>query len=163
MTWGAGMFRCRHAPPTATHGRAARWFWRLMLLGPSFFLLASSVILYEMWVFHGGDVKLPSKGEGWMLSSPLVLQFYFGLIAVLSCFAIAGVNATSLWFAWSARFVGLWSSVPALLNISEDFVGCALGCTSYQTGLIATWCQSREDLYLLVPYTWPFVSSWPLT
>ena len=42
-----------------------------------------------------------------MLSSPLAIQFYFGLIAVLSCFAIAGVNATFLWVAGPARFFAL--------------------------------------------------------
>ena len=146
-----------------TTNPSARWFWRLMLFGPALLLFISSVALHELWFFTEREAELPLAGNGWAFSSHLAFQINFGLLAALSCFAITGVNATCLWFAWSARFVGLWSSVPALLNISEDFVGRALGCTSYQTGLIATLCQSREDLYLLVPYTWPFVSSWPLT
>ena len=38
--------RKKGAPKTVTTNPSARWFWRLTLLGPSFFLLVSSVILY---------------------------------------------------------------------------------------------------------------------
>ena len=146
-----------------TTNPSARWFSRLTLLGPSFFLLVSSVILYEVWVFHGGDVKLSSKGEGWMLSSPLALQFYFGLIAVLSCFAIAGVNATFLWVAGPARFFALWWSAPIFLDFSNHSMRQALGCTSYQLSAISALCQLNDDLHLPIPHIWPFVPSWPLT
>ena len=45
------MFRRHHTPPTAAHERAARWFWRLMLIGPALVLLAGYIALRDAWFF----------------------------------------------------------------------------------------------------------------
>ncbi len=98
-----------------------------------------------------------------MLSSPLALQFYFGLIAVLSCFAIAGVNATFLWVAGPARSVAIWWNAPIFLDFSNHSMRQALGCTSYQLSAISTLCQFNADLRLPFPDMWPLAMPWPLT
>ena len=58
------MFRCHHTLPPATHGRAARWFWRLMLFGPGLALLASYVALWDSLFFPNRVVELPLVGYG---------------------------------------------------------------------------------------------------
>ena len=63
------MFRRHHTPPTAAHGRAARWFWRLMLFGPIISLVLGYVALWEALLFPDRVVELPLEGHGWAYSS----------------------------------------------------------------------------------------------
>ncbi len=91
-----------------TTNRSALWFWRLMFVGPAFALLICSVVLYYVWLFPEVATSLPPKAEDGAYFDLKGLRINFSLLAVLSCLAIAGVNAASLWFAWSARFFALW-------------------------------------------------------
>ena len=156
------MFRCHHTPPTATHGRAARWFWRLMRFGPVLTLLVSYIYSRDLWFFRERLMELHVEMEGWAFSSPLAFQINFGLLVALSCFAIAGVNAASLWFAWSSRFIALWVSGPFFLTASENILRGVLGCTFYNTPPVPALCQVKADLRLPFPDMWPLAIPWPL-
>ena len=156
------MFRCHHASPTAAHGRAARWFWRLMLFGPVLTLLVSYIYSRDLWFFRERLMELHVEMEGWAFSSPLAFQINFGLLAALSCFAIAGVNAASLWFAWSARFFALGWSAPIFLDLSNHSMRQALGCTLYNTPPVSALCQLKTAFNLPFPDMWPLAMPWPL-
>ena len=73
------MFRCHHASPTAAHGRAARWFWRLMLFGPVLTLLVSYIYSRDLWFFRERLMELHVEMEGRAFSSPLAFQIIFSL------------------------------------------------------------------------------------
>ena len=155
------MFRRHHAPPTAAHGRAARWFWRLMLFGPLLIMPGSSVYFYEVWVFPGAAASLPPKGEGWAYSSPMAFQISVGFFMSSICLAIAGINANSFWIAWPARVVALWWTGPILLELSQVIVRSVLGCTFYNTPPVSALCQVKADLRLPFPDMWPLAMPWP--
>ena len=157
------MLRRHHAPPTAAHGRAVRWFWRLMRFGPVLTLLIDYTVFHTVWFIHGGVVRIPTKMEGWSYNSEEAHLFSYGLLLALSCFAIAGVNAISLWIAGPARFFALWWSAPIFLDFSNHSMRQALGCTSYQLSAISTLCQFNADLRLPFPDMWPLAMPWPLT
>ena len=89
------MLRRHHASPTAAHGRATRWFWRLMRFRSVLTLLASYVALWDSLFFPDRVVELPLEGYGWAYSSDQAYQISCGLLLALSCF----VNAASLCFA----------------------------------------------------------------
>ena len=156
------MFRRRHTPPTAAHGRAARWFWRLMLIGPALALLAGYIALRDAWFFPHKLIPMPWRTGDWAYSSPLAFQISYGLLLVLTCFAIAGVNATCLWFAWAARFFALWWSGPFFFIISEDIVSKGFCCGFHSTPPVPTLCQVKADLRLPFPDMWPLAMPWPL-
>ena len=155
------MFRRRHTPPTAAHGRAARWFWRLMLFGPGLALLASYVALWDSLFFPDRVVELPLEGYGWAYSSDQAYQISYGVLLALSCLAIAGVNAASLWVAGPARFIALWHSGPSFLVASENIVSGVLGCTFYNTPPVSALCQVKADLRLPFPDMLPLAMPWP--
>ena len=90
-----------------TTNLSTRWFWRLMLFGPVLTLLAGYVALWDSLFFPDRVVELPLEGHGWAYSSDQAYQISCGLLLALSCFAIAGVNAASLWVARPARFIAL--------------------------------------------------------
>ena len=139
-----------------TTNLSALWFWRLMLFGPVLALLASYVALWNSLFFPDCVVELPLEGHGWAYSSDRAYQISCGLLLALSCFAIAGINAASLWFAWAARFFALWWSGPFLFIISEDIVSKGFGCGFHSTPPVPTLCQVKADLRLPFPDMWPF-------
>ncbi|MGB1006204.1 MAG: hypothetical protein ACPGVX_03460 [Thalassobaculaceae bacterium] len=155
------MFRRHHTPPTAAHGRAARWFWRLMLFGPVLTLLAGYVALWDSLFFPDRVVELPLEGHGWAYSSDQAYQISCGLLLALSCFAIAGINAASLWFAWSARFFALGWSAPIFLDLSNHSMRQAHGCTLYNTPPVSALCQLKTAFNLPFPDMWPLAAPWP--
>ena len=85
------------------------------------------------------------------------------MLLALSCLAIAGVNAASLWVAGPARFIALWHSGPLFLVVSENILRGVLGCTFYNTPPVSALCQLKADLRLPMPQIWPFIVPWPLT
>ena len=84
------------------------------------------------------------------------------MLLALSCLAIAGVNAASLWVAGPAHFIALWHSGPSFLDASEDIVSGVLGCTFYNTPPVSALCQVKADLRLPFPDMWPLAMPWPL-
>ena len=145
-----------------TTNPSARWFWRLMFVGPAFALLICSVVLYYVWLFPEVATSLPPKAEDGAYIDLKALRINFSLLAVLSCLAIAGVKATSLWYAWSVRFFALWWSGPFFFRTSEDIMRYALGCTFYNTPPVPELCQVKADLRLPFPDMWPLAIPWPL-
>ena len=146
-----------------TTNLSALWFWRLMFVGPAFALLICSVVLYYVWLFPEVATSLPPKAEDGAYIDLKALRINFSLLAVLSCLAIAGVNAASLWVAGPARFIALWHSGPSFLVASENIVSGVLGCTFYNTPPVSALCQLKADLRLPMPQIWPFIVPWPLT
>ena len=145
-----------------TTNLSALWFWRLMFVGPAFALLICSVVLYYVWLFPEVATSLPPKAEDGAYIDLKGLRINFSVLAVLSCLAIAGVKATSLWYAWPDRFFAPWWSGPFFFRTAEDIMRYALGCTFYDTPPVPALCQVKADLRLPFPDMWPFAILWPL-
>ena len=145
-----------------TTNLSALWFWRLMFVGPAFALLICSVVLYYVWLFPEVATSLPPKAEDGAYIDLKALRINFSLLAVLSCLAIAGVKATSLWHACLIRNFALWLSGPFFFHTSEDIMRYALGCTFYNTPPVPALYQVKADLRLPFPDRWPLAMPRPL-
>ena len=145
-----------------TTNPSARWFWRLMLFGPVLALQISYFALWDALFFPDRVVELPLEGHGWAYSSDQAYQISYGLLLILSCLAVTGVNAKSFWVAGAARFFALWWTGPALLRTSENTLRSILGCTFYNTQPVSTLCQVKANLRLPFPDMWPLAIPWPL-